>query len=125
MVSVKVITLVSRKKSGYSLPMAKRNSVLLSLRLPRLNVVIRDVRDHDGYRLGSVVEPHDGTEDGVIPAARAATDRMYAQYATVSNIGSRILATDERGEPKWAVSPNFLHMAEIGTEEGPSLLCCF
>jgi hypothetical protein len=40
------------------------------------NVVVRDVRDRDGYKLGRVLEPHDGTETGVIAAARVATDRM-------------------------------------------------
>ncbi len=81
------------------------------------NVVVRDVRDRDGYKLGRVIEPHDGTEDGVIAAARAATDRMYAEYSTASNIESRICATDDNGKLRRAVSPNFLHLAEIGTNE--------
>jgi hypothetical protein len=81
------------------------------------NTVVRDVRDREGCKLGSVIEPHDGTEGGVIAAARVATDRMYAEYADASNIESRICATDGCGRPKWAVSPNFLHLAEIGTEE--------
>ena len=81
------------------------------------NVVVRDVRDRDGYKLGRVIEPHDGTENGVIAAARIATDRMYAEYSDASNIESRMCATDTSGKPKWAVSPNFLHLAEIGTDE--------
>jgi hypothetical protein len=83
------------------------------------NVVVRDVRDRDGVKLGRVVEPYEGTEDGVIAAARAATNRMYAEYSDASNIESRICATDASGKPKWAVSPNFLHLAEIGTDEAP------
>jgi hypothetical protein len=117
MVSTRLAMLVSTRNVGYSLPMTKRDSDLLGLRLPKPNVVIRDVRDRDGCKLGRVIESHDGTEDGVIAAARAATDRMYAEYSTVSNIESRICATDGSGKARWAVSPNFLHLAEIGTEE--------
>lgn len=86
--------------------------------MPKLtNVIVRDVRDRDGFKLGRVIEPHDGTEDGVIAAAKAATDRMYAEYSTASNVESRICATDANGKLKWAVSPNFLHIAEVGTDE--------
>jgi hypothetical protein len=81
------------------------------------NVVVRDVRDRDGVKLGRIVEPHDGTEVGIIAAARIGTDRMFAEYSTASNIASRICATDADGKVKWAVSPNFLHLAEVGTEE--------
>jgi len=97
--------------------MAKGNSLLFNFQMTRANVVIRDVRDRDGRRLGRITASHDGTTDGVIAAARAATDRMYAEYSTASNIESRICATDEGGKPRWAVSPNFLHLAEAGTDE--------
>jgi hypothetical protein len=95
-----------------------RNSLLFNLRVPKLsNVVVRDVRDRDGRRLGRVIQPHDGTETGVIIEAQAATDRMYAEFSAASNIQSRICATDSSGKAKWAVSPNFLHLAEVGTDE--------
>jgi hypothetical protein len=81
------------------------------------NIVVRDVRDRDGYKLGRLVEAHDGTESGVIEAARRVSDRMFAEYSDASNIESRMCATDTTGKPKWAVSPNFLHLAEIGTDE--------
>jgi len=84
--------------------------------LPR-NIVVRDVRDRNGDKIGTVVEHHDGTEAGVIAAARRATDRMYAEYSEASNIQSRIGATDGTGKPMWSVSPNFQHIAEIGTDE--------
>lgn len=90
----------------------------------RSNVVIRDVRDRDGYKLGRVIEQHDGTEAGVIAAARVATDRMYAEYSTASNIESRMCATDDSGKPRWTVSPNFLHLAEVGTDEACYLWGC-
>lgn len=86
--------------------------------MPKLkNVVVRDVRDRDGCKIGRVVEPHDGSEHGVITAARTATDRMFSEYSTASNVESRICATDASGRVKWAVSPNFLHIAEVGTDE--------
>jgi hypothetical protein len=89
------------------------NSRVSSLR----NVVVRDVCDRDGCKLGRLVEPHDGTESGVIAAAQRVSDRMFAEYFDASNIESRICATDASGKPRWAVSPNFLHLAEIGTHE--------
>ena len=82
-----------------------------------INMVVRDVRDRDACKLGRVTEPHDGTEFGVIAAARIATDRMYTEYSSASNVESRICATDAEGKLRWAVSPNFLHIAEVGTEE--------
>lgn len=42
---------------------------------------------------------------------------MFAEYVDASNIESRMCATDESGNPKWAVSPNFLHLAEVETDE--------
>jgi hypothetical protein len=81
------------------------------------NVVVRDVRDRDGHKLGRLIEPHDGTESGVIAAAKRVSDRMFVEYSDASNIESRLCATDASGKPKWAVSPNFLHLAEICTEE--------
>jgi hypothetical protein len=81
------------------------------------NVVVRDVRDAQGNKIGIVLETHDATEAGVIAAAQRATDRMYALYPEASNIESRIAATDANGRPKWAISPNLQHLAEIGTAE--------
>ena len=83
----------------------------------RRALVVRDVRDRNGNKLGLIVEPHDTTESGIIAAAQRATDRMYAEYPEASNIESRIGATDGTGKPKWCVSPNFEHIAEIGTDE--------
>lgn len=81
------------------------------------NFVVRDVRDRNGSRLGTLAERHDGTEAGIIAAAQRATDRMYADYPEASNIQSRMGATDATGKLKWSISPNFNHLAEIGTEE--------
>lgn len=81
------------------------------------NVVVRDVRDGNGNKIGTVVEHHNGTEASVIAAARRATDHMYAEYPEASNIQSRIGATDGNGKPMWSISPNFQHIAQIGTDE--------
>jgi hypothetical protein len=89
----------------------------VGLSLCFVNVVVRDVCDQSGTRLGTVVESHDGTEAGAIAAAKRATDRMYAEYPEASNIQSRIGATDATGLPKWSISPNFQHLAEIGTDD--------
>jgi hypothetical protein len=77
-----------------------RNSLSLDERAPKLkNVVVREVRDRESYILGRIVQPHDGTEAGVIAAAQAATHRMYSEFATASNGESRICATDSTGNP--------------------------
>jgi hypothetical protein len=81
------------------------------------NVVVRDVRDRDGFKLGRIVEAHDGSEAGIVAAAQAATERMFAEYSSASNVESRICATDTDGKVRWAISPNFLHIAEVGTDE--------
>ncbi len=52
--------------------MTKRDSLLLDHQWSKPNVVIRDVRDRDGCKLGRVIQAHDGTEDGVIAAAQSA-----------------------------------------------------
>ncbi len=54
-------------------------SLLLDLRPRKLkDVVVREVRDQESHKLGRIIQPHDGTEAGVIAAAQTATDRMYA-----------------------------------------------
>jgi hypothetical protein len=58
------------------------------------NVVVRDVRDRDGVKLGRVIEPHEGTEAGIIVAAQKASERMWVEYSDASNVESRICATD-------------------------------
>jgi len=79
--------------------------------------VVRDVRDDDGKPLGRITVPYDGTPEGAVKAAREATRQMDEQYPEASNIQSRIGATDKGGAPKWAISPNFKHVAELGTGE--------
>lgn len=86
-------------------------------RSDRRSVVVRDVRDRSGARLCILVARHDGTVSGITTAARQVTDRMYADCPDASNIESLIVATDDTGKPKWAISPNFSHLGEIGTDD--------
>jgi hypothetical protein len=95
----------------------QRAPAALARQLYRPNVVVRSVRDRDGNHLGTVIAPHDGSEAGIVTAAQTATQMMFDQYAAACNVESRIGATDEEGRPKWAISPNFRHVAEIGTDE--------
>lgn len=90
-------------------------------RFHRGNIVVRDVCDRGGNRLGAVIEPHDGTEAGAMAAAQRATDRMYAEFPDASNIQSCIGASDASGVPKWSISPNFQYLAEIGTDEARNI----
>jgi hypothetical protein len=86
------------------------------------NVVVRDVRDRDGVKLGRIVERHDGTEAGIVSGAQKLSERMFAEYSDACNVESRICATDGSGRVRWAISPNFLHLAEIGTDEASYIL---
>jgi len=75
------------------------------------------VRDRDGNLLGTIINRHDGTAAGIIAAARIASEQMYLDYPEASNIQSRIGATDADGVLRWSISPNFRHLAEIGTDQ--------
>ncbi len=77
------------------------------------NVVIREACDRDGIVLGHLVADHDGTPEGIVAAARRATARMFDAFADVSNVSSRIIATDGSGRPRWSVSPNFAVIEEL------------
>jgi|GEM_PF-5433250 len=60
----------------------RNNSLLLHLQARKFrNVVVREVRDQESYILGRILQPHDGTEEGVVAAAQAATDRMYIEFS--------------------------------------------
>lgn len=73
------------------------NSLVRSLRARKLkNAVVREVCDQEGYKLALIIQPHDGTEAGIVAAAQTATDRMYTEFAAPSSVESRICATDPR-----------------------------
>jgi len=82
------------------------------------NMVIRQVRDRNGNMLGTVMEPYDGTIEGARKAAEAATKRMYDEFPDAGNVASRMGATDENGNPKWAISPNFAYINPVDSLDG-------
>jgi len=81
-------------------------------------LVIRDVRDKQGERIGPAYAPYDGTPEDAIEVAKAISDKLDEEFGPGwSNVNSRIVATGEDGRPKWSISPNFKHVAEVGTDE--------
>jgi len=107
-----------RNRGSKSLsPRAPIATMTARLKLNQRNIIIRDVRDRTGIRLTTITARHDGTAAGIVGAARCLTDRMYTDFPEASNIESRILATDDAGKPKWIISPNFNHLAELGTDD--------
>lgn len=82
------------------------------------NMVIRQVRDRNGTMLGTVMEPYDGTIKGARKAAEAVTKRMYDEFPDAGNLASRMGATDEAGNPKYAISPNFAYINPVDSLDG-------
>ena len=78
------------------------------------NTVVRQARDRSDRVLGHITARHDGTTEGMVAAAKRASDRMFLAFDEVSNINSEIVATDEIGAPRWTISPNFRVIEEIG-----------
>jgi hypothetical protein len=64
-----------------------------------------------------LITPHSGSINGIPDAAKRLSARMFTKYADVFNVESRIAATDIDGMLRWAVSPNFRSLAEIGTDD--------
>jgi hypothetical protein len=71
------------------------------------NLIIRQVCSRYGEVFDHLVERHDGSPEGMIAAADRVSQRMFELYDDASNIASQIVATDERGLPRWTISPNF------------------
>lgn len=83
--------------------------------LPPNNVFV-DTRDRDTNRIGVYCMEHDGSEEDIVNTARKLMGEL-GNYVDYSGIQSRLLASDKHGNPAYAISPNFLHIAEIGTSE--------
>ena len=72
----------------------------------------------NGNKLGDIIEPYDGTEDGAREAARRTSVRMQDEFGgKASNIQSRMGATDASGKPKFAIGPNF-SIAPVDSDAG-------
>ncbi|MCL4198915.1 MAG: hypothetical protein KJZ69_15615 [Phycisphaerales bacterium] len=96
-----------------SISQIERQRVARRNRATAPNVVIREACDRDGIVLGHLVASHDGTPEGIVAAARRATQRMFDAFTDASNVNSRIIATDASGRPRWGVSPNFQVIEEL------------
>lgn len=83
--------------------------------LPPNNVFV-DARDINANRISVYCMKHDGSEEDMVNTARKLMGEL-GNYVEYSGIQSRLLASDEHGNPAYAISPNFLHIAEIGTPE--------
>ena len=78
-------------------------------------VVFREIRDHDGRRLGYMHQDYDGQtkEDALAKAQTLGAEHVEAVYPEFSNINSRIGATDTNGNPLFAISPNLKHVHHV------------
>jgi len=85
------------------------------------NFVIREIRDFEGNILGYAKYQHNGQVAGIMESAQKLTSILEQELGGWSNINSRIFATDESGKIKWAISPNFKHLAEIETDEAQNI----
>lgn len=95
-----------------------QNSLSTSKVPNRRNVVVRKAIDfNSGTELGFFFQPHDGTMEGILAAAKIVTDRMFNSYPNASEMRSVMLATDKKGAPRWKVSPNFKHIIEVGAPD--------
>jgi hypothetical protein len=84
-------------------------------------VVLREVCDSYDEVLGVLCVHYDGSVEDAITAAERITNLMYRRFGDASNIQSRIGATDEAGRGRWLISPNFSHVAEVGTSEAAEI----
>lgn len=81
------------------------------------SVVFRQAMDDQSNFLGYVYEKYDGTKEDARRVAAKITEKMYNIFPDVSNMASRIGATDENGNPKFTISPNFKHVRDVNDEE--------
>ncbi len=69
--------------------------------------VIRWVKDRHGNSLATLMDRYDGTAEDARSKAKDVSRLMDRLYPEASHIQSQIGATDERGDPKFEISPNF------------------
>ncbi len=92
--------------------MARSQPIIQITRRGR-NLVIRQVCSRQGEVIDHLAERHDGTPVGMVAAASRASRRMFERYDEASNINSPIVATDEHGLLRWAISPNFRVVSQL------------
>lgn len=71
------------------------------------NKVMREARDADGNKLGTLSASYDGTPEDAVAKARQISKEMSEKWPEASNIQSQIGATDEKGDAKFTISQNF------------------
>jgi len=96
-------------------------SLIESKQLPKNHVVYR-MRDHSGRLTGIKAQPYDGTLEDMMDQMSNLQSKWEFLRDDVSGINSQNFATDENGQLKWVISPNCLHVAEIGTKEARYIL---
>ena len=91
------------------------------MKLPKLSErrlkVIRDVCDYRGNHIATLTHRYDGSEDIAKAAAEAIDRHMSLYYPEASDVGSRIVATDEAGDVKWAISPDGRRVTAAGEKD--------
>lgn len=84
----------------------------------RSNIVFRELRTlSSNTPLGIAYAGHDGTVEDIQRTAKRVGAASYDRYGNdLGNMASQYWATGEDGQVKWAISPNFKHIAEITTK---------
>ena len=79
------------------------------------NVVFREVVDFHDRILGYVFKEYDGKtkEDALNKAQSLTPEQIESRYPGFSNINSRMGATDAKGNPLFAISPNLRHVHHV------------
>jgi hypothetical protein len=86
------------------------------------NTVFMDVRARDGWRIGVLTAPHDGTRAGIVAAADLLQQRALARFSDHTHAGSRLFATDATGALGWVISPNLAHVSRYDSPEARETL---
>lgn len=77
------------------------------------NRVIADARSMDSLPIGIYSAAYDGTMEDAAAKSQLLRSFLGMSFGTWSNMETRTAATDERGRPKWAISPNGRNFTEL------------
>lgn len=86
------------------------------------NTVYLEVVAMSGQKLSIVSVPHDGTIESIREGAKATRNEAFAMFPDASNAGSRSMATGPDGKAAWAISPNFLYISPVGSDDAAYIL---
>ena len=85
------------------------------------NKVIIVIKDFDGNKVSVMSMKYDGSAEGAVKVAAILQAEAFLKYQRASNMESTIGTTDENGDPKWIISPNLRHVAEVKTKEARNI----